>query len=144
MADIIKSFGKTKLIDTGSVTKIETDGTVTMVIDHATGDITAGAVSGTGVNDIYSAGLRTTNYCFINSGGASPSARFYSKNAQSQELYQDDNGGVHIDGNKSYLKFPLLTGTQRDALTASAGMVVYNTTASKLQVYSGGVWVDLH
>jgi len=52
MADKIQSFGKTKLIDTGSVTKIECDGTVRMVIDHSSGNITAGTTSGTGVSMI--------------------------------------------------------------------------------------------
>lgn len=36
-----------------------------------------------------------------------------------------------------------MTTTQRDALTAVDGMIIYNTTTSKLQVYASG-WVDLH
>lgn len=36
------------------------------------------------------------------------------------------------------------TSTQRDALTAVNGMVIYNSTTSKLQVRAGGAWVDLH
>lgn len=38
---------------------------------------------------------------------------------------------------------PRMTSTQRDALTAVAGMVIYNTTTSKLQVYTTS-WTDLH
>ncbi len=34
--------------------------------------------------------------------------------------------------------------TARNALTAINGMVVYNTTTDKLQVYAAGSWVDLH
>lgn len=37
-----------------------------------------------------------------------------------------------------------MTTTQRDALTAINGMVLYNTTTDKLQVYAAGSWVDLH
>lgn len=37
-----------------------------------------------------------------------------------------------------------LTTTQRDALTAVDGMILYNTTTSKLQGRAGGAWVDLH
>ena len=37
-----------------------------------------------------------------------------------------------------------MTTTQRDALTAVNGMLVYNTTDSKFQGYVGGVWVNLH
>ena len=40
--------------------------------------------------------------------------------------------------------FPSLTTTERNALTASNGMVVYNETTDKLQVYAGGSWTDLH
>ena len=37
-----------------------------------------------------------------------------------------------------------LTTTQRNALTAANGMVVYNSTDSKIQAYAGGAWVNLH
>ena len=41
--------------------------------------------------------------------------------------------------------FPRMTTTQRNAISTPAdGLVIYNTTASKLQVRAGGVWVDLH
>jgi hypothetical protein len=37
-----------------------------------------------------------------------------------------------------------MTTAQRDSLTAVNGMQIYNTTTDKLQVYAGGLWVDLH
>jgi len=37
-----------------------------------------------------------------------------------------------------------ITTTQRNALTAADGMLVYNTTDSKFQGRAGGSWVDLH
>ena len=42
------------------------------------------------------------------------------------------------------VQFASMTTTQRDALTAAAGMVVFNTTDTKLQVYTGSTWADLH
>lgn len=42
------------------------------------------------------------------------------------------------------LKVPTLTTSERDALTATNGMVIYNTTTSKLQVYASSTWTDLH
>lgn len=36
------------------------------------------------------------------------------------------------------------TTTQRDALTAVNGMLIYNATTNKFQGRAGGVWVDLH
>lgn len=40
--------------------------------------------------------------------------------------------------------FPRMTTTQRDALTATNGQVIYNSTTNKLQVRAAGAWVDLH
>ena len=42
------------------------------------------------------------------------------------------------------VQFASMTTTQRNALTAAAGMVVFNTTDTKLQVYTGSAWADLH
>ena len=33
--------------------------------------------------------------------------------------------------------------TARDALTSSAGDIIYNTTDSKVQFYNGSAWSDL-
>jgi hypothetical protein len=41
------------------------------------------------------------------------------------------------------LKLNSLTTAQRDALTPSNGMVIYNTTTSKVQQYIGGAWADV-
>jgi len=43
-----------------------------------------------------------------------------------------------------YVRFGNMTSTRRDAITPAAGMVIFNTTTNKLQVYAGGTWVDLH
>jgi hypothetical protein len=51
---------------------------------------------------------------------------------------------LEINGTTGAVLFPRLTTTQRDALTATDGMVIYNTSTSKLQVRAGGAWVDLH
>ena len=41
--------------------------------------------------------------------------------------------------------FPSYTTTERNALVNVVnGMVIYNTTDSKMQAYAGGSWVDLH
>ena len=37
-----------------------------------------------------------------------------------------------------------MTTTQRNALTASNGMVIYNTTTNKFQGYANSTWVDFH
>lgn len=42
-----------------------------------------------------------------------------------------------------YIQLPSLTSTERDALTAVAGMIIYNSTTATLQKYEGGAWVSL-
>jgi hypothetical protein len=37
-----------------------------------------------------------------------------------------------------------MTTAQQNALTAVNGMVIYNSSTSKLRVYAGGAWTDLH
>lgn len=44
----------------------------------------------------------------------------------------------------SPFQFYNCSSTVRDAIAASNGYVIYNTTTNKLQVYANGSWVDLH
>lgn len=41
------------------------------------------------------------------------------------------------------IKLLTLTTTQRDALTAANGMVIYNSTTATVQVYQGGAWASV-
>ncbi len=53
---------------------------------------------------------------------------------------------LDIRGNGSFtgfVQFGSLTTTERDALTAANGMVIYNTTDNKFQGYENGAWVNL-
>lgn len=56
------------------------------------------------------------------------------------------NPSVGIELNSTVKAFlpSRMTETERDALTAVNGMVLYNLTTDKLQVYAAGVWVNLH
>ena len=40
--------------------------------------------------------------------------------------------------------YPSYTTTERNALTPAAGWVLYNSTDSKLQVYNGATWDNMH
>lgn len=52
---------------------------------------------------------------------------------------------IDITSTTSGILFPRMTATQRDAIASPPdGLVVYNTTAAKLQVRAASAWVDLH
>ena len=51
---------------------------------------------------------------------------------------------IAVTGTAGTVKLPSLTSTQRDALTAAVGMLIYNSTTSKIQARAGSAWVDLH
>jgi hypothetical protein len=52
---------------------------------------------------------------------------------------------LRVDSTTGGILFPRMTGTQRDAIGAPTdGLVIYNSTTSKLQVRAGAAWVDLH
>ena len=38
----------------------------------------------------------------------------------------------------------IFTDTERNALTATEGMIIFNTTSNKVEVYNGSNWVALH
>jgi hypothetical protein len=58
---------------------------------------------------------------------------------KTNKISTNDQNNVAIDnalGLKSY------TTTQRDALTSAAGDMIYNTTTSKAEFYTGSAWVE--
>jgi len=55
-------------------------------------------------------------------------------------LQSFDTVDFTTDGTE-YFKLPSLTTTERDALSAAEGMMVYNETTSQLNSYEGGNWV---
>jgi len=50
---------------------------------------------------------------------------------------------IKVASTTGFVQLPQLTTTQRNALTAVNGMLIYNTTDSKLQGYEGGAWANL-
>ena len=52
------------------------------------------------------------------------------------------SGAVSVNADR--LELNPITTTQRNALSASNGMIIYNTSTSKFQGRANGVWVDLH
>lgn len=50
---------------------------------------------------------------------------------------------LRLEGTTSSLVLSRLTTTERNALTAVNGMLIYNTTLNKFQGYENGAWVNL-
>lgn len=51
--------------------------------------------------------------------------------------------GLEVQSTTLALMLPRMTTTQRDALTAAAGMMVYNTTTGTVQVRGASAWKDV-
>lgn len=63
--------------------------------------------------------------------------------AGSTDKVTNSSVGLEIGGTTKALLTSRLTTTERDALTAINGMIIYNTTTAKFQGYEAGAWVDL-
>jgi len=50
------------------------------------------------------------------------------------------SGSVSFSGTTNAFSPPVLTTTQRDALTPTEGMVIYNSTTHKLNVRTAAAW----
>lgn len=95
---------------------------------------------------------------FLSTTGGSRRIRFNFLTGSDMEMVWDGGDGSGNIGNftakrpayvsvRDVMRVGPITATQRDALNSStplAGMVVFNSDTSKLQVYDGTSWVDLH
>jgi|TARA_R110000744_G_scaffold286623_1_gene397932 hypothetical protein len=50
---------------------------------------------------------------------------------------------IKANSTTGYVQVNSLTTTQRNALTAANGMLIYNTTDNKFQGYENGAWANL-
>jgi len=93
--------------------------------------------------------LTASTYSLIvtNSGGSTTTPAICAQNDQKVGIGTnsvDSGATLEVDGTTGGILFPRLSTTNRDALTPVNGLVIYNSTTNKLQVYAGGAWVDLH
>tara|TARA_R100000734_G_C3316512_1_gene109059 strand:+ start:778 stop:1896 length:1119 start_codon:yes stop_codon:yes gene_type:complete len=139
-------------------TTVSMDGTTTTAHNMLTGMADFGSSSMTDGAEITFTGDITNDAI----GGASSPRRigqikFHYGNTEtdnqielvSQEHDQTVQNRFLVDGHRAKVESkPIglanLTTTQRNALTAANGDLIYNTTDSKIQAYAGGSWVNLH
>jgi plastocyanin len=99
--------------------------------------ITANTVTGNISSPITNLTINTlTANSVVNAGSGTPTLQ----SATSIVL----QAATVVRSSTSAFQFYTCTSTVRDAIAASNGYVIYNTTTNKLQVYANGVWVDLH
>jgi len=55
----------------------------------------------------------------------------------------DAYGALDVQSTVGAIIVPRMTTTQRDALTAANGMILYNSTTNKFQGYEAGAWTNL-
>lgn len=64
--------------------------------------------------------------------------------AGSDDTVSNSSTALEIKSTTKAFRASSMTTTQRDALTALAGMMLFNTTTSKFQGYDGATWNDFH
>jgi hypothetical protein len=85
------------------------------------------AYSNSSAKGVYQSGASTTNN-FV--GGT----MFGSTSAPASVA------AVEISSTTKGLLLPRMTTTQRDAITAVAGLLIFNTTTTKMECYDGTTW----
>lgn len=128
------------------------------------GGATSGATDKTGGNLNFYTGISTGTGGGVGAGGsinfatATPGSTGTGNNFQTTKMTIQNDGAVGIGtvtpdasaildvtSTTGGILFPRMTTTQRDAISGpDDGLVIYNSTTSKLQVRAGGAWVDLH
>jgi len=58
-------------------------------------------------------------------------------------LAVNSSGQVSVGSTTGALVLPSMTTTQRDALTAANGMIIYNTSTNRVEAYENGSWTDI-
>ena len=114
--------------------------------------ITVGATTNEGnQNIVMSAGENIHFLSDRNSNDGDGSICFHFNDAHDTSLAiadsfwkMDETGRFGGKDATSHFEFPSWTSTERDNGSFSAGAVIFNSTTSKLQVYDGSNWVDLH
>lgn len=67
-----------------------------------------------------------------------------SSGTRSDALIIQKNGNLTMPTTTGAFSPPILTTTERNALTPTAGMMIYNSTDSKHQGYDGSTWNNLY
>jgi hypothetical protein len=117
-----------------------TNTSTTVTAASTTGMIVGAAVSGAGIPALATVVSIITNTSFVLSAAATATASVtltFDSGVTSKKLAQN----LTLTGD--YVGIPAATTTQRDALTAATGMMVYNSTLGMLQQYNASGWTSI-
>jgi len=110
--------------------------------EASTGNVESMNLGFVGSDALYGSQTLNAGYIQVEGGrkfeiatGATPNRRL-----EVSDTGIDVTGNLEVSG---FTQFGSLTTTARDALTASNGMVIYNSTLNKFQGYENGAWVNL-
>ena len=70
--------------------------------------------------------------------------RTYYDHVEIDALNTEIQGSLEVVTTTGAFTPPILTTTERNALTPTSGMMIYNSTTSKHQGYDGTIWNDLY
>jgi hypothetical protein len=97
--------------------------------------ITGNEIAGTGVNPPGS------NPLHVKPGDNSSSVLLAEEGGQVGIGTASPQGALDVSSTTGALIVPRMTTTQRDALTAVNGMIIYNTTTNQFNFFENGAWV---
>lgn len=83
----------------------------------------------------------TSGAMAIRQQGTTAHSRFEGQVTMGADATPAASAALDISTTTGALLVPRMTTTQRDALTAANGMIVYNTTTGAFNFYEGGAWV---
>ena len=125
-------------------------GTITAPTSYQAGDrimeLVGQAFDGTANRE--SVFLRFQTTAAVSNNVAPGKSTLFVANADgSFKSFISENDGTftadNLKSNAGFVQFGSMTTTQRDALTAANGMVIYNSSDNKFQGYENGAWVNL-
>ena len=103
----------------------------------------AGAIAGVFTGNITSSGTSTFATIDVN-GGAIDGAVIGANAAAAITGTAISGTSITVTGTTGTMKLNTMTTGQRNGLTAAVGMIIYNSTTSKIEAYAGSAWVALH
>ena len=134
--DIIATAGSMTTINMSAINYFGSNSDITNISSSTlrTTNITTSGLVSTNINttNLTSSNITTTNILNTNSTITTLS----TSDATVNRIFFNNGSG-------NYLKLPILTTTQRDALSAVEGMMIVNSTAVAFQVYINSAWRNI-